>query len=173
MSETTREEPSIAEVILEQVARMRQEGTFATDSLCLDPEGLELLAMYAIDAKNRLAALRETPEPVAWMVENASPTASPRGRAPFVMWSDEDAERYANDDERRFTVTPLYTRAAPSRSPAREGASDTERIDWLEARDIEESSRGGLMVNLQSRLGTSLRARIDAALRATPTEPTR
>lgn len=59
---------TIAQQILATVAGMRQRNELH-QSLCWSPEELERLAMFAIDAKNRLAsassriaALRQTPE---------------------------------------------------------------------------------------------------------------
>lgn len=50
-----REDATVAESILATVAAMRKDGSFHTTSLCWSPAELETLAMFAIDAKNRLA----------------------------------------------------------------------------------------------------------------------
>lgn len=46
---------TIAAQILRTVAGMRKDGTFETSSLCWSPAQLEKLAMFAIDAKHKLA----------------------------------------------------------------------------------------------------------------------
>jgi hypothetical protein len=51
-----RDDETIAAAILRETARMRQAGSFDTHALCWNPEELELLAMYAIDAKDRLSS---------------------------------------------------------------------------------------------------------------------
>lgn len=48
---------SIAQAILAHTAAMRLDGSFENTSLCWNPADLELLAMFAIDAKQKLAAL--------------------------------------------------------------------------------------------------------------------
>ncbi len=54
------EYPTIAQNILAQCAAMRKSGAFIEGtSLCWSPEELELLAMFAIDAKNRIASCEQ------------------------------------------------------------------------------------------------------------------
>lgn len=51
-----RDDETIAAAILRETARMRQAGSFDTHALCWNPEELELLAMFAVDAKARLSS---------------------------------------------------------------------------------------------------------------------
>lgn len=57
---TTGHEGTIAQEILAQVAGMRKRGEL-NQSLCWSPEELELLAMFAINAKHDLARRSATP----------------------------------------------------------------------------------------------------------------
>lgn len=52
-----REDMTIAQQILAHTAAMRKDGTLETTSLCWSPAELELLAMFAIDAKYQLARI--------------------------------------------------------------------------------------------------------------------
>jgi hypothetical protein len=76
-------EGTIASEILKATARMRKDGSFAKgDCLCWSPEQLELLAMFAINAKNELASrahsLGETPAAPVWrdIINNLPPAAT-------------------------------------------------------------------------------------------------
>jgi hypothetical protein len=55
---TIPENATIAQSILATTAAMRKDGSFGTTSLCWDPAELELLATFAIGAKNELAHLK-------------------------------------------------------------------------------------------------------------------
>lgn len=52
-----REDMTIAEEILAQTAAMKKNGDFENMSLCWSPAALEKLAMFAIDAKYKLARI--------------------------------------------------------------------------------------------------------------------
>ena len=70
---------------------------------------------YVSSLRTLLAVVARAGEAVAWRIDNVAPNASPLARMPFVVWSEEYADRYANDDEKRFTVTPLYAHPVDAR----------------------------------------------------------